>query len=399
MLMFKPNTDNIKNFRDKGLFLMAWRFSLAFSILFTILAISFSFYSPMNSMSYVPIAVISIGSLFHLKKTYNPVPTFWVLALAGTVVSQATLYVFPKLLPYSNFTWIIAGVVFTYVALGRKPGIYFLILNIIGFIIYFFVGLDNHLEQIQPLNLTGKINVALEIVASMAVVGYLMNQYQVYQTYTRLQLRKLNLHLEQQNDAIITKNKENITLVKEVHHRVKNNLQIIISLLRMQRSQVKSAANKKHFDDMINRVMTMSMIHQRLYQEKEVSRINIQEYLQELAIEIQSLSDGAKNVKFNITSSVEFVDLKTIVPLGLLINELISNSVKHAFKNEGDNSVNICIEDGFKLTYKDNGTWIEKGKMTDSYGIELIDVLTEQLNGEYTRENSEYIFKLNPDLG
>jgi two-component sensor histidine kinase len=264
--------------------------------------------------------------------------------------------------------------------------------------IYIANGLENHLNTIGDLN-SGMIVIAiLEILFAFGLVIYIMNQYQIYQSYARLQVTKLNLHLEQQNEAVVAKNKENVTLVKEIHHRVKNNLQIIISLLRMQRSEIKSKENKQYFDDMINRIMTMSMIHQRLYQEKEMTRINLKEYLTELCDEVTSLGSQNENIKINVRTEVKLVDLKTIVPLGLLINELVSNSSKHAFDSEGSHSIDIEIietTDGFNLKYGDSGEWKDNFEPT-GFGIELIDVLTEQLNGTNKRSGTTYQFELHP---
>ena len=235
------------------------------------------------------------------------------------------------------------------------------------------------------------------MILGFLILAYLVNQYVIFQTHSRLQLKKLNFNLEQQNQTVINRNRENITLIKEVHHRVKNNLQIIISLLRMQRSEIASEENQEQFTIAINRVMTMSLIHQKLYQEKEPSRINITDYIDDLVSELLSVSN--KQVKLSMNSKEEFAGLKTIVPFGLLVNELISNSLKHAFPNRENPEITIEIKkkSDYELTfiYADNGNWVEPKEGSSSFGLELIDVLTEQLDGSYTREGSRYAFDIN----
>lgn len=214
-----------------------------------------------------------------------------------------------------------------------------------------------------------------------------MRQFVLFQKYSESSLKQANADLENRNQLILSKSKENETLVKEIHHRVKNNLQIIISLLRMQSTELKSEESKSHFTEAINRIMAMSLIHQKLYGEKELSKIELKSYAEELVKEIISVSDQGENISVTIDSNMETMNIDTIVPLGLLINELVSNSLKHAFSSDKKGVIELRIlqkEDHYELTYSDSGTWkaIEEG--TTSFGLELVDILTEQMNGEKT---------------
>ena len=233
--------------------------------------------------------------------------------------------------------------------------------------------------------------------------------------FNRLQVtKKQKVLIEEQkkivddiNETLKQKNKENLTLVKEIHHRVKNNLQIIISLLRLQKGELKSEEAKEHFTEAINRIMVMSLIHKKLYQQEELASISIQSYLQDLSADIISLTSLGKPVKVVIHSNIKTIGLKTIVPLGLLTNELIINSLKHAFENKKEGTINITINKNggsdFLLTYADNGEWVQPKEEHPSFGIELIEILTSQLEGTQTRTSNEegttYLFSLkNIDL-
>jgi two-component sensor histidine kinase len=144
--------------------------------------------------------------------------------------------------------------------------------------------------------------------------------------------------------------------------------------------------------------MTMSMIHQKLYQEKEPSKINIKDYLKDLTSELIALSEEQTPARIELDASDEFADLKTIVPLGLLINELVANSLKHAFVNSSDGTISMKIysdktRDCILIKYSDSGEWREPSE-DSGFGLELIEILTEQMEGTYKREGSEYTFSI-----
>ena len=182
-----------------------------------------------------------------------------------------------------------------------------------------------------------------------------------YQKHTEEVLRVVNSNLEDQNALIQSKNLENETLLKEIHHRVKNNLQIVISLLRMQSMEMKSEESKMYFTEAINRIMAIFLIHQKLYGEKELSKIDLKKYIEELVNDIISISFDKNNIELFIKVNVKYLSLETIMPLGLLINELASNSLKHAF-NDKDGQISIVINqtgDKFDFDFtKDISAWV-----------------------------------------
>ncbi len=197
-------------------------------------------------------------------------------------------------------------------------------------------------------------------------------------------------------------NKEKTVLLQEIHHRVKNNLQVIVSLLRMQSRDIDSEETRKSFEEAINRVLTMSLIHQKMYEKESLVDIDIKDYLNTL---IQNLIDSSsidKKVDFKIDSTLKSVSAKSIVPLGLIINELVSNSIKHAFKESGRIELTLKPRErlGFSMIYFDNGKWKENNGKT--FGTQLIETFTEQLEGTYERTISDsgttYHFNLTEEL-
>jgi two-component sensor histidine kinase len=396
MKLFTPDTSKIRKFEDKGKFIMAWRFTIVFILLFSSMT-PLSFGNSTVVIIYSILATLSVFMLIFLKLSKNYYLIFSVYSIAGTVLSQYSLNMIPEVTHYTEFLWMFVIVVFAFISINKLAGWTFMIINVLGLSWFTLFNLNTHIGIVEVQSLTTRIINIVEIISVFLVLGYLVNQYVFFQHYSQLQLKKLNFNLEQRNEEVLNRNKENITLIKEVHHRVKNNLQIIISLLRMQRSEIKSEENQEQFTIAINRILTMSLIHQKLYQEKEPSRINIADYINDLSQELLSVAN--RKVSLEIDSDDEYAGLKTIVPFGLLVNELISNSLKHAYSESESAVIRIQIkpknEREIYFFYEDNGQWVEpKEEEIGSFGLELIDVLTEQLDGTYKREGSHYSFEI-----
>jgi PAS domain S-box-containing protein len=198
--------------------------------------------------------------------------------------------------------------------------------------------------------------------------------------------------------------KEKEVLIREIHHRVKNNMQIIISLLSLQSMYLDDDRINDVFMECQNRVTSMGMIHESLYQSKDLSSINFLEYIKKL---IQGLftSYGINTNKIKYKINVEDISLSidTAIPLGLLLNEIISNSLKHAFPNNREGVVYIDFhrenDHKFKLIVGDNGVGFDKEidlKHIPTLGLNLINTLVNQLEGTiklYKDGKTKFIIK------
>lgn len=398
MRIFTPDTSAITSFEDRGRFLIAWRLGILFLIVFTALAFVFREIRIESAIVYGIVDVLAIGILYYLHKTKDSKIPFIIYTIAGSIITQFTINNILDSAHFGDLLWIVSTIIFAFVGLGKSAGVITTVFHTLGIGYYIAFNLNPHFQEVRVHTTGDKLALYLELVLAFSTFAYLLGQYVIFQQYSRVQLEEFNDNLEEQNEEVLQKNKENITLVKEVHHRVKNNLQIIISLLRMQRSELKSEEAQKQFSVAINRILTMSMIHQKLYQEKEHSKINVRDYLQDLTSELVSLSEERVAVRVNLEADEEFSDLKTIVPLGLLINELVANSMKHAFTEESVGTINIQLRNdpinhALQLIYSDSGEWREPEK-EDSFGLELIEILTEQMEGTQTRQGSSYTFEI-----
>ena len=400
MSFFTPDTSDIESYYDRGHFLLAWRICIAFSIIFIIVGILYTVANPIGLIPVSAVLTVTFTGFVYLKKTRNVRPVFWIFAAGGTIISNFAMNTILDYTHYVDFLWLVTCVLIAFIGLGKKEGVFFILLNCLGIAYFFWFTLNKHIEVLPTrtsLEITGDF---IEVVFAFLVIAYLLQQFVQFQKHAESELKRVNQDLEVQNNLITTKSNENETLVKEIHHRVKNNLQIIISLLRMQSNEMKSKEGETQFNEAINRIMAMSLIHEKLYAKKNFSKINLKSYIEELTEDIVSASTIIQqNVTLQIDVEIEEMELNTIVPLGLLINELVSNSLKHAMLNN-DGKIEISIKKigiVYQLTYKDNGNWIEPDPTQSSFGIELIDILAEQMNGEKTLttvNGTQYLFLL-----
>jgi len=179
-------------------------------------------------------------------------------------------------------------------------------------------------------------------------------------------------------------------LLREIHHRVKNNLQIISSLLNLQSQYVKDETALEMFKESRLRIRSMAMVHEKLYKSRDLSQVDFGDYVQSLAqnlFQVYGITPEKISLRVNVHDI--FLDINTAIPCGLLVSELISNALKHAFpdKKRGEIKVNMfpAEDDSIRLEVSDNGVGFEGDldlKSSDSFGLQLVDMLTEQLQGK-----------------
>ncbi|MCB0665362.1 MAG: tetratricopeptide repeat protein [Saprospiraceae bacterium] len=201
--------------------------------------------------------------------------------------------------------------------------------------------------------------------------------------YWRYQLKK------QTNEILDQRNKEKDYLLREIHHRVKNNLQILSSLLNLQADYMQDESALNALTEGRNRVQSMSFIHQQLYSEENVSMVDMKEYVTLLCEHLRdSFSLDNNGIRITYQVDVPFFDVETAIPIGLIINELITNSIKYAFPEPtvGEIKVRLWIGENEKLflQVRDNGSGvsIHKEGSSSSFGTDLINVLSQKLRGK-----------------
>ncbi len=205
--------------------------------------------------------------------------------------------------------------------------------------------------------------------------------------------------------------KEKEVLLREIHHRVKNNLQVIISLLRLQSDKIKDKQYAKMLQESQERIKSMALIHEKLYQSEDLAHIDFRGYVKSLVNSL-SRSYGVGSNKVRIKIDVEDIPLglDNAIPTGMILNELVSNSLKYAFPEGRKGEINVIIsstgEQDVELTVSDNGIGIPEDldiRNSDSLGLHLVTILTEhQLQGKLEIDRTDGAefnirFKMKPD--
>ena len=189
---------------------------------------------------------------------------------------------------------------------------------------------------------------------------------------------------------------EKEVLLKEIHHRVKNNLQIISSLLRLQARKNTDPAAREVLNESQNRVGSIALIHEMLYQASDLARVDFREYVNALVSNLMRSYGTGTNVTVEVETGGLELDLDTAIPCGLIINELLSNSFKHGFKAGADSKVTILLQQEqpkhLRLTVSDNGIGLPEGfdyMESRTLGLRLVANLANQLGGEIEIDGSD----------
>ncbi|MCR1024773.1 sensor histidine kinase [Cellulophaga baltica] len=289
----------------------------------------------------------------------------------------------------SAFIFVLGLVVFAgYVTTKRYGEVYLYSAFIIVTLIYFQSILSlPFVRNVVPEASQDLFNF-ISILFSLYILGGVFGKILVKTHYN---LYRSKLEVEQ-------KVREKETLIKEVHHRVKNNLQTVSSLLSLQARNMKDEEMKKMIKSSQNRVNSMAMVHEMLYMREDLSKIEYKSYVEELSDYLVRSIKGTDN---RIKVAIDIIDINlgidTAIPLGLLINEAITNSLKYGIKDNGEGEISIALkksqdEKDYVLNIGDNGDGYEESitpQTTTSLGLKLIYNLTRQLQGSILKDGSK----------
>lgn len=221
----------------------------------------------------------------------------------------------------------------------------------------------------------------------LCVLGLLYNSYRIKQSKNR-QLMEQQKTISIKNASLIQLVTEKEWLLREVHHRVKNNLQIVISLLNSQSAYLKEEVAVNAIVESRHRIQAMSMLHQRIYQSEDLTSIGMSSYIHELVSYLNSSFNTGKQIIFNIHVEKIELDLSQAVPIGLILNEAITNSLKYAFPGGREGEVRVSFikatEDDILLSIADDGMGLPSAFDVDAvetFGFRLMKGLAEDLEG------------------
>jgi PAS domain S-box-containing protein len=251
------------------------------------------------------------------------------------------------------------------------------------------IKIGNQIKNFETLRLrkdNTPIDVSLTISPIKDISGQIVGASTIAHDITERKKRRRNI-----NASL----KEKEVLLREIHHRVKNNMQIISSLLNLQIQYLNEEESVNVLMESQNRVKSMAIIHEKLYQSHDLNSIKIAEYVKSL---VKDLFYSYNITEDRIESIINIEDIKlnieTAIPCGLILNELVSNSLKYAFPNKREGKIKVSIhtkEDGYELNISDNGIGFPDEldfKNTDSLGLQLVNNLTDQIDGSIELERN-----------
>jgi two-component system, sensor histidine kinase PdtaS len=344
----------------------------------------------------IPLTVLStaisvITFFIAIKTSSYKVPAFFFFLLWFTGVSFNIIY-YDEVLHFASPIWIILINILVIYVLGIRIGFITLFISTLVFIFYLKNELAAGIERMSSLNENVLLSVYVEAAFAMASLGFLLWIIIENSRKSDIVLNEKNQKLEAQNAVILQSNEEKTIMLKEIHHRVKNNLQIITSLLRLQMNEIQNDEAIAKFRESINRVIAMSLIHEKIYQSDQLNQIDIREYFQSLGDDLIQSYATDKPVNLNLHMAHFHLPMEKLIPLALMFNELMTNSLKHAFENTELPEIHIELtrltENRIEFIYADNGIWVQR-ESKSSLGIELIHSFAEQLDGNIEFESEK----------
>lgn len=400
--LLTPPKSRYTNVYELAKYEVTWKMFLFLSIALIPTTIIYLFFD-YNAFSPSIYALITCSvQLWWLYKIRNYKLCGFVYVVHGILFLGAELVFMKDTLHLIEFPWFFVFSIYGLLVIGKRTGFLLMFISLSFIIFYLFFSFADNIASVMPhINDIQLVAVVLNLLMAMILMIYIVVEFKRTHAYAEKKIRIANDDLLKKSKLIEAQNEEKTIMLKEIHHRVKNNLQVVCSLIRLQSFETEDIEAKKMFDATVGRVVAMALIHEKMYQKDNLSKINLADYFKSLAQDLLSSYATNKQIIFTINSELEIIGNRTIVPLALIFNELISNSLKHAFeevdKGEINVSINVFNQDNFTIRYHDNGKWVKRNKES-SFGLELINTFTEQLDGKIERYSNEngttYIFKL-----
>jgi two-component sensor histidine kinase len=344
----------------------------------------------------------SLSSLFRIEKFY------WTRHLVWLALLRTANY----FIPVFNFILFDASIILSVIVLmviimqkaikEKNKGALYVTIGAIGTSVFLLVNRMVNAELITLSTFFYYVDLILLYISyPLGIYIYITNQYgrlflameQEVEERTH-QLNATIRDLTKTQHELSLKNNQNVLLLKEIHHRVKNNLEVVSGLLALQSAKMDDPTMQEVMLASQNRVHSMGILHQKLYQSEHLAFIEMKNYFENLCINILDSYNETERIKVNIEMKELEMDVDTAVPLGLIVNELLTNSLKYAFPKGEKGHIELSLEnlneDNFQLKISDNGV----GKALDAkakgtgFGTQLVDLLTRQIDGNLMQDVS-----------
>lgn len=363
------------------------------------------FSSILNSTSFglgYALLPYSLSLLFRIQRFY------WTKHLVWLAFLRTTNY----FIPVFNFILFDASIILSIIVLmvvimrsaikEKNRGAVYVTIGAIGTSFFLLVNRLFNAELISLSTFMYYVDLILLYISyPLGIYIYITHQYgrlflameQEVQERTQ-QLNDTIKDLTKTQKELSLKNSQNVLLLKEIHHRVKNNLEVVSGLLALQSAKMEDPTMQEVMLASQNRVHSMGILHQKLYQSEHLAFIEMKNYFENLCINILDSYSESERIKVNVEMKELELDVDTAVPLGLIVNELLTNSLKYAFPNGEKGNIELSLAhlngQDFQLKISDNGV----GKPIDAevkgtgFGTQLVELLTRQIDGQLIQEIS-----------
>lgn len=393
-LFATPKTD-YKDVDSLTKYKVLWRMGCFLLVtLSIIISINLILYQDYPILPHIIGGTIVLLAMITMKLTKRYEVISMIASLGFTAVLTSILFLERDFIHFESPMWITMNLLFNFYILGRIWGIFTLFISVTAILLYFGFFLEENLEHVTAEKGLNFVNFAIEyIICGTGIAYFLYNFLGLYKesikdlAITNRKLVKESLKLSKTNKKISSQNKEKEVMLEEIHHRVKNNLQLTISLLRLQSRSEQPLSTSEVYNSTISRVMTMAMIHDGMYQNNFFNGLQLDSFFSNVTHQLypEFLTPG--NFQLNIKSSLDELNSKTLVPLSLLFNELIGTAVKEQRNLKQKLEINISftpqVQNTFQFEFVDNHD--EGYIFNNPFSLEIIDLMVDQLDGSTER--------------
>ncbi|WP_051568280.1 sensor histidine kinase [Crocinitomix catalasitica] len=402
MGIFTAPSTNYENYYEEAAFILTWKVSVYLVFTNFFLTVATWFLTFQIFLITLGAWVMAVTFLVFLKLTGKYKVIGYSYLVATTFLTFSLLHIDYFQFNIVELIFMFMTVFYAFVVFGIQIGLITLALQGFSYINYIFSFMNSEvtLSRRIPYSQTELIAFATCLIIVIFLMAMMLVEYVKLKEKSELKYIQINSDLTGLNKLMQQKTTEKTVMLKEIHHRVKNNLQVISSLLRLQSYEIDEENTRVHFQDAVNRVSAMALIHEKMYQNEDLSKINLKNYIKTLSDELLNSLGHNVPVSIDVESDIELLNTDSLVPLALIINELITNTIKHAFLEQKTGVITVDVkkidDNYFQLVYADNGVW-KTPKRKNSFGLELIASLVDQLEGSmnFSIENgSTYKFIL-----
>jgi len=344
----------------------------------------------------------SLSSLFRIQKFYWTRHLVW-LALLRTANYFIPVFNFILFDATIILAIIILMVIIMRIAIKEKnKGAIYVTIGAIGTSVFLLVNRMVNADLITLSTFLYYVDLILLYISyPLGIYIYITNQYGrlflAMEQEVEVRTQQLNAtirDLTKTQHELSLKNNQNVLLLKEIHHRVKNNLEVVSGLLALQSAKMDDPTMQEVMLASQNRVHSMGILHQKLYQSEHLAFIEMKNYFENLCINILDSYNETERINVTIDMKELEMDVDTAVPLGLIVNELLTNALKYAFPKGERGNIQLSLEnlneDNFQLKISDNGVGKALGAKVQGtgFGTQLVDLLTRQIDGSLIQDIS-----------